>query len=314
MENNIGVQSCCKLLQEYERIQPKIKGERLKFVNVGDRDVYNITAPFIIEEKEVIAARVEKRDSEFSKVMFFFNKGDAWTPIDDAPSFDIQDPFITRINDEIIFGGVEVFPKEDAPDQLQWRTIFFKGTGIYDLELIASSPIGMKDIRLVELMDHRIGIFTRPQGKIGGRGKIGFTVIGSLDELSSEVIENASLIENQFTDDEWGGANEPHLLKNGKIGVLGHIACFDEEGNRHYYSMVFLFDPVSKKASPIKIIATRKNFEKGEYKRKDLIDVIFSGGLIRHNDGYAELYVGASDAEAYKIVIPDPFLKYEIDC
>lgn len=66
-------------------------------------------------------------------------------------------------------------------------------------------------------------------------------------------------------------------------------------------------------SSPIKIIATRSNFEKGEFKRKDLIDVIFSGGLIRHKDGYAELYVGASDAEAHKIVIPDPFLQYETD-
>ncbi len=169
----------------------------------------------------------------------------------------------------------------------------------------------MKDIRLVELADKKIGIFTRPQGKIGGRGKIGFTVINTLEELNEEVIERAPLIENQFIDEEWGGVNELHLLKNGKIGVLGHIARFDDEGNRHYYPMVFMFDPVTKKASPLKIIAARKNFEEGEFKRSDLKNVVFSGGLIRREDGYAELYVGVSDAEAHKIVIPDPFIQYE---
>ncbi|HEY8420330.1 MAG TPA: DUF1861 family protein [Thermoclostridium sp.] len=311
MSSIIRAQSCSELLKNFEKTQFTAKGEKIKFINVGDRDVYNITAPFDIDGKRIIAGRVEKRDSEFSQVMFFAHNGEAWTPIDGAPVFDLQDPFITRINNEIVFGGVDVFPKEDAPGQLQWRTFFFKGKTINDLKHFAKGPIGMKDIRLVELSDRRIGVFTRPQGIIGGRGKIGFTSIGSLDELTEETIIKAELIENQFLDDEWGGSNEPHLLKNGKIGVLGHIACFDEEGNRHYYSMVFMFDPVSKVSSPIQIIATRSNFEKGEYKRKDLMDVIFSGGLIRREDGFAELYVGVSDAEAHKIIIPDPFLQFE---
>ena len=308
MESLIKPKGCSVLLKEFEGRQPEARGKRLKFTSVGDRDVYNITAPFDVDGEKVIAARVEKRDSEFSNIMFFANRGEVWEPLEGAPVFDLQDPFITRINNEIVFGGVEVFPKESARTLLIWKTVFFRGNSIYELKRFASGPIGMKDIRLVELSDRRIGVFTRPQGGIAGRGKIGFTIIDSLEELNEETIENAGLIENQFARGEWGGVNELHLLEDGRIGALGHIAHFDNRGNRHYYSMVFTFDPVTGKSTPVKIIAVRKNFEEGEYKRKDLIDVIFSGGLIRRNDGYAELYAGVSDAEAHMIVIPDPFL------
>jgi len=41
------------------------------------------------------------------------------------------------------------------------------------------------------------------------------------------------------------------------------------------------------------------------------ISLYLNGGLTRREDGYAELYAGVSDAEAHKIVIPDPFLQFE---
>ncbi len=311
MKYNISAESCEQLMEEFKNNQPFEKGKRMLFINVGNKDVYNITAPFIINGEKIIAGRVENRDSEYSQIMFFTFNGEAWSPKEKAPVFNLQDPFVTGINNEIIFGGVEVFQKNNDRTKLQWRTVFFRGTNINHLKLFAAGPIGMKDIRLIQLCDQRIGVFTRPQGEIGGRGKIGFTIISSLNELTEETIEKASIIDNQFIEEEWGGVNEPHLLSNGKIGVLGHIACFDENQNRHYYSMAFLFDPYLTKASPIKIIAVRENFEEGEFKRKDLIDVVFSGGLIRRNDGYAELYAGVSDAQAHRIIIPDPFLEYE---
>jgi hypothetical protein len=54
-------------------------------------------------------------------------------------------------------------------------------------------------------------------------------------------------LQGQFVAEEWGGANEVHLLKNGYLGVIGHIACFDQYKNKHYYSMVFAFNPKTKK-------------------------------------------------------------------
>ncbi len=169
----------------------------------------------------------------------------------------------------------------------------------------------MKDIRLVKLINGEIGVFTRPQGEAGKRGKIGFTKIKSLEELNSDVISMTPLLEGQFADDEWGGPNQIHILENGLLGILGHIACFDNEGNRHYYSMVFAYNADTDEASEIKIIAARSDLPRGEAKRPDLEDVIFSGGLVRLKNGKAELYLGASDAEAYKAIIDDPFAEYE---
>lgn len=169
----------------------------------------------------------------------------------------------------------------------------------------------MKDLRLIELKDGTVGILTRPQGQKGGKGKIGWITISSLDELSVDIINNAPLLENQFIDEEWGGANEPHLLTNGLVGILGHIASFDDKGNRHYYPMVFALNPETSAFSKMKLIATRNQFLPGPSKRPDLVDVVFSGGLIRKSDGSADLYAGISDAEAQKITIMDPFLSYE---
>lgn len=281
---------------------------KLNFVGVGKRDVYNITAPFEDEGEILIAGRVEPRNSEYSEVVFFVQRGELWIPKEDAPVFSLQDPFYTRIGGELIFGGVEVYP---VGERLGWRTVFYKGNSIYQMEKFFTGPDGMKDIRLVELSDGSVGVFTRPQGKKGGKGKIGFVRIPTLDHLTLDVINEAPILDNLFCDEEWGGVNEAHLLSNGMIGALGHIAHFDEKGNRHYYSMVFALDPWTRQYSDVQLIASRMDFLKGPAKRPDLVDVVFSGGLIRKKDGTADLYAGVSDAEAQRVSMKDPFLKFE---
>jgi hypothetical protein len=54
------------------------------------------------------------------------------------------------------------------------------------------------------------------------------------------------------------------------------------------------------------------NFPAGATKRPDLVDVIFSGGLVRNGGGSATLYAGLRDAEAGWITIPAPFLRFEV--
>lgn len=300
-----------ELLINYRNKQRVIfKKEKLTFKGVNDKDVYNITAPFQDNGEWVIAGRVESRDSEHSQVVFFVNRNDAWIPRQSAPVFELQDPFFTKIGGQLIFGGVEIFPHPTVQNSLSWRTVFYHGKTIGELERFFEGPDGMKDIRLIELTDGSVGIFTRPQGEKGGRGKIGFTKIDSLKDLSINVINEAPLLD-QFLDDEWGGANEVHLLSNGMLGVLGHIARFDKEGNRHYYSMVFKINPETRDYSNMQIIAERADFLEGPSKRPDLVDVVFSGGLIRYPNGKAELYAGISDATAQKITIPDPFTQLE---
>lgn len=304
--------TCETLLEQYlNKSEPVINPVKLLFTGVGERDVYNITAPFEHEGEFVIAGRVESRDSEHSEIMFFVEQGDVWVPLEGMPELTLQDPFYTRIAGEIVLGGVEVYPHPIHAGALAWRTVMYKGKRIQDLKLFFTGPNGMKDLRIAGLHDGSIAVFTRPQGEKGGRGKIGFTRLSSLAELTNERIEETPLLKNQFIEAEWGGANELHLLDNGLIGILGHIASFDEAEDRHYYPMVFVMDPRTGDYSDIELIAVRDRFLPGEAKRKDLIDVVFSGGLVRKEDGYADLYAGISDAEAHRITIPDPFLKFE---
>jgi hypothetical protein len=306
------MKSCGKLLEEYlQKDSLEINPIKLNFQGVGNKDVYNITAPFEEDGFILIGGRVESRDSEHSQVMFFTELNGQWEPHATAPIFTMQDPFYTRIDGELILGGVEIIPHSTIENALSYRTVFYKGRRITELKRFFTGPEGMKDLRLVELEDSSIGIFTRPQGEKGGRGKIGFTRIASLADLSLEVIDNTPLLTEQLIETEWAGVNEAHLLSNGLIGVLGHIACFDEQGDRHYYPMVFSLNPTTGEYSEIELIARRSSFLPGSAKRTDLIDVVFSGGLIRNKDQTIDLYAGISDAEAHRITISDPFIKFE---
>jgi len=270
-------------------------------------DVYNISAPFRLGDEHYIAGRVEKRDSERSKVYFFKKNEDSWEVAEEAPIFELQDPFVTFIDDELVFGGVEIFETEEVPGAFKWRTVFYKGETLQDLERIFEGPMGMKDLRLKQLNDGRILVMSRPQGEPGGRGTIGAVIVTSLDEVSVDVINDAKLFDNMCPADEWVGANEVHLLDDQTVGVLGHIAKFDESGDRHYYSMALTLDIETLTPSELKIIAERSDFLEGPAKRSDLEDVIFSGGLIREGNE-ATLYAGISDAQAQKVTIPDPFI------
>ena len=291
----------------------KFNAIKLAFTGVEDKDVYNITAPFLSHGKKVIAGRVEGRDTEYSHVMFFEEKKGKWSPVDEAPVLALQDPCVARINNEIIIGGVEVFDHPTLEGCLWWRTVFFRGKDILSLQRFAVGPNGMKDIRLVERQNKKVGVFTRPQhpegivGSLGGRGKIGYVEVESLDEINPENLLKAQILD-QISDENWLGANEIHILENGKLGVLAHVASYDANKDRHYYPAAFIFDPKTIAATEINIIVERKMFLDGPSKKPDLNDVVFSGGLVRKGYGMAELYVGTSDAEAQMIEIPDPFI------
>lgn len=302
--------TCRELLSEYTPL-PK-KGTKLQFAGVGNRDVYNISAPFTDSGETFIAGRVEARDSENSEVMFFTCTENIWVANHEFPRHSLQDPFIFRINEEWIFGGVQVyFDRQQSKTITGWKTLLYRGKTIRNLKLAASGPWNMKDIRLAKLADGTIGIFSRPFGIEGRTALIGFTTIHSFEDLSETEIIKAPLFRDQFPKNEWGGANEIHLLKNGFLGVLGHIAYKDEEGKLHYHAMSFVVNPKTREKSQIKIIATRNDFPEGPAKRPGVSDVIFSGGIVRIANNKAVLYVGASDTEACYVEIPDPFAEFE---
>jgi len=306
---NRAPNDCITLLSRLDRSTPVI-ASKLAFCGVGQRDVYNIAAPVVLGGQQVIAGRVESRDVEHSEIVFFAANNGTWQPIRSAATFPgLQDPCIAFIRGEVVLGGVR-FPVTMADGSVGWRMEFYRGNSVDNLKLFLEGPEKMKDIRLVELADGQIGVLTRPQGVKGGRGKIGFLAVPSLTAITAGAIQEAPLFEGQCREEEWVGANEAHRLQNGMIGVLGHIAYFDAKEHRHYYAMVFCIDPRTGRATPPEIIASRSDFPDGPAKRPDLVDVMFSGGLVRHGNGTATLYAGLSDAEAGRVLLPDPFSKY----
>ena len=287
-----------------------MNSSKLTFSGFPDHDVYNITAPFLWNKKKVIAGRVERREQELSEIVLFDEFEGVWRPVKQAPTFPgLQDPCITKIDNRLILGGVR-FPLRIGNNEKCWQMEFFREEENGKFEKILTGPPKMKDVRFLELPDGRILCLTRPQGQKGGRGKIGFCLVDSLNQLSHELIENATLLD-LCPEEKWVGANEAHLLRNGKVGVLGHIAEFCQKGDRHYFSMAFSIDLKLGTSTKPEIIAKRKDFPKGETKRPDLIDVIFSGGIRRLGNGRSRLYAGLSDAEAGFLDLPDPFDKFE---
>lgn len=276
------------------------------FNGVEGYDVYNPTAPLLYNGKKILCARVERRDSEKSQAVFFEETGkDVYEPAEGWERFPLQDPSIAKVHGYYVLGGTRVYPHPGNPEWVCWRTAFYYGKELNHLNFLAEGPEGMKDIRLVGLADGKIGIFTRPQGEKGGRGKIGFTTVERFAEVTAQAMEEAPLLD-LFSEEEWGGVNEALLLEDGKIGVLGHIACFEPEEVRHYFPMAFVFDPVSREYTRPVILAERKEFLPGPSKRTDLEDVLFSGGLTEEG-GKTFLYVGVSDCEVQYIPIQNPF-------
>ncbi|MCB5952666.1 DUF1861 family protein [Enterococcus sp. BWT-B8] len=293
-----------ELLTEYRKKNTNKKAAVLNFLGVGGRDVYNITAPFDLNGQEVIAGRVESRDDEHSHINLFKEVNDSvWEKLDVGIDLALQDPFYTRIDGKIILGGVEAVFFDNG--KAKWRTVFYQLDSISEAYKVFEGPWGMKDLRLKQQADGRILVLTRSQGEKGGRGKIGFCIIDQFSNLTIQMIEDAPLLSNQFCDEEWGGGNEIHQI-NEDIWILGHIANFDVDGNRHYYAMSFKVDIENKAMCEAKIIAERRDFIDGPAKRPDLVDVVFSGGIQLHGER-AVLYVGISDAGAQKIEIENPF-------
>lgn len=319
------MKTCADLLKNFKNFNYKDNSSKLEFTGVPEgKDVYNITAPFEYDGHRYIAGRTEARESEKSIVVFYKENNGKWDADVSMPTFELQDPFMTKIGDEFLMGGVEIFDDPYNPGFLSYRTVFMRGDSPATLKRFTVGPDRMKDIRLCALPNGKILVMTRPQGhgkkivacdgKIvpGSRGEIGYIFIDKLEDLDSDAILKADIITDQFIPEEWGGANELHVLANGKVGALAHIASYDENGDRHYYSTVFAFDPEECTHTEMSMIACRDNFADGASKRPDLKDVIFSGGLIRLPGGKAELYCGAGDAEGHRIVIDDPFLPFEL--
>jgi hypothetical protein len=311
------------LLAIHQAKASPVQSQKLTFLGVGEKTVYNPTAPFQVPGLgEVIAARVESRDSETDTETVFFRSVPGatatWSRLEGAATLKLQDPFFAHVDGALLVGGVKTQEREDG--SIGYRTEFYRTTDLQNFEPVASGPPGMKDIRVVQLKDGKLGVFTRPQGQAAQaldspvddegqhatRGNVGFTIIDDLSQLTPSRISSAPLISTQPVLEQWWGVNEAKLAADGKLEVLGHMGSYTDGGARHYYPVAFVFDPVTQQASGLKVLVERAELGPGESKRPDLQDVLFSGGL-REENGQTALYVGAGDAEVHRVVIEPPF-------
>jgi hypothetical protein len=309
----MGLAEQREIFNQSKRIYESCK---VNFVGTEGFDVYNTSIPFYWKGKRYIYGRVEKRDEwARSWARLFEETGrDEWTLVQNDMIYQLEDPYITIINDEVILGGTHVRKKQGNIDT--YYGYFYRGKDLHDMMYFTTGPDYMKDIRLVELSDHRIGVFSRPRSEEvrtlhGSESIIGFEIIDHIEDLNAEIIENATKIEELFEDDEWGGCNQCYLLDSGKIGVIGHKSYkrTDDSGIEVlvYMNISFVFDLEKHQALDMKIIGTRDCYPEGPAKKPTLVDCAFTSGIVMREDGKADLYSGIGDTEVGRIVIDYPF-------
>ena len=288
----------------------------LTFVGVDGYDVYNCSIPFAMNGREYIFGRVEtRREWATSWVRLFEKTGkDTYTLVPDSMIYQLEDPYIQFIGDQLTMGGTHVM--KESGEVKTFYGYFYRGTELEHMRYFTTGPDKMKDIRLVSLKDGRIGVFSRPRDKkveetYGSGAVIGFAVIDSLDDLTADVIENAPAIGNLFGRGEWGGCNQCYLLKDGRIGVIGH-KCYaekDADGVKQavYLNVAFLFDPEPHQATEPQVIATRRSYPDAAAKLPKLKDCAFTSGIVLREDGKADLYSGLGDTHEGRVTIDNPF-------
>jgi hypothetical protein len=288
----------------------------LKFEGVEGFDVYNCSQPFIYKNKQYLYGRVERRSEWMRSWVQLFEEVDInhWKRVENSMIYQLEDPYITKIDEHYVMGGTHVQVARE--DELRaYFGYFYYGKELENLKYFTTGPKNMKDIRLVQLKDVRIGVFSRPRSKeliekYGSESLIGFTIINSLDELTAEVISNATIIPGLFGDLEWGGVNQAYLLGSGDIGVIGHLSY--QDGDQSVYTvMSFVLDYENLKVHDYKIIATRKSFPEGPAKRDHLHDCCFPSGIVPiEGTDDCLLYSGIGDTQEGVVKISYPFKKY----
>ena len=288
----------------------------LTFHGVEGYDVYNCSIPYVRDGKTYLFGRVERREEwATSWVRLFEQTGpDDWTLVPDSMIYTLEDPYVQFFGPQLVLGGTHV--QKEAGEVKTYFGYFFRGTELENLRYFTTGPDKMKDIRLVPLQDGRIGVFSRPRGaevekQYGSGAVIGFAVIRDLNELTADLIARAPVIGNLFGAGEWGGCNQCYLLKDGRIGVIGHRSYkqLDSDGLelQSYVNISFIFDYKTFAVSDLKIIGDKPSYPDTEHMLDYLKDCAFTSGIVMHEDGRADLYSGLGDVTEGRITIDAPF-------
>lgn len=274
-------------------------------------DAYNCSVPFVMNGKTYSFARIEKHDVWAQSVVKLFEETskDVFDEVPGAMIYQNEDPYVQFIDGELVMGGTRV--TKNAGEIDYFDASFYRGKDVNCLDYFTQGPKCMKDIRLVQMPDG-VGVFTRPDGKIG------FVKIKSMQELTPDVIKNAELID-AVDENGYGGCNQCYYLSSGKIGVIAHMVYTkirdDKRPERVYVNTSFIFDPETRKTLDSKIIGTRRCYPESDHIRikpdgVPLDDTVFTSGFLLRDNGKVDLYSGVSDALQGRITIDYPFDGY----
>jgi hypothetical protein len=315
-------------------------------VKASDMTHYNPSAPEYVlikgREVRVLAARAEERGSELSHIRFFEEKrgGSLLSRIVDesipalsarSPMLKLQDPSLTIMDGDLYIGGVEVAFKNPGDKFLSYRHVIYKAPG-RELSALSAEPVfvgdwGKKGTRFERLRDGRYVVVSRPQGEVGGRGKIAWSLIDPIagetfQQTMDRGIAGAKVLDSHVTAEEWQGPNKLYVLPDGNVMFLSHQASFSGEGNRDrdYVATCFFLDPVSGKHTQLDVILERKDLPGGiarGAKRPDLANVIYTSGfetnrdgsLKLNRDGTATLWFGEGDLLVGRAKVANPLAK-----
>ena len=291
------------------------EGSLLRFEGVGGFDVYNCSVPFIWEGNEYIFGRVERREDYANSFTCLFTSAgrDRYVPVPGAVTYPIEDPHIAVIGGELILGGTHVRKRGGEIDE--FYGYYYRGKDPKFLTHFTCGPAHMKDIRLVQLPDGRVGVFTRPRdeqvaARYSSEAIVGYAVLDSVNDLDCTIAGRARAVEGLFSAGEWGGCNQCYLLRDGRIGVIGH-RCYREPAGgvvlHVYLNIAFIFDPVSFRVCDMKVIGEKQSYPDTPWMLPYLKDCAFTSGIVMRPDGKADLYSGLGDVAEGRIVIDAPF-------
>ena len=286
----------------------------LTFEGAEGFDVYNCSLPFTGKDgKKYIYGRVEDPTIWTNSMVWLFEKTgkDCYKRVYDSMVYQLEDPFLQRVHGELILGGTHVRKSKGILET--YYGYFYRGDETR-MTYFTTGPDYMKDIRLIELADGKIGVFSRPRHGTyegGAESQIGFTTIDKIDELDAKVVSEAPYLKGLLGSGEWGGVNQAYLLESGKIGVIGHMSYEDkdEKGDRLqvYVNTAFILDPATSTVTEPSVIGTKSCYPPKTPKEPFLADCCFTTGIIPREDGLVDLYSGVGDTGEGRITIDNPF-------
>lgn len=281
-------------------------GQILSVAGLKPTEIAYNPAVIIQDGQKIIAARVESRDSTWHDpdqydphIMFYQRAGDSLHLLPRSPVFvRYEDPWATWLTTsvgtrQLLFGAVWVDYSVSPP---VITTRIFLAPSVQELDPF--SPVveirGMKDVRLCQLPDGRLAVFTRPQFDDMFFGRIGFIIIDDLADLTSAVPQ-AALLKIDMDSSGKIGANEVLYYQN-RLQVICHVATLGSARDLHYRAFHFSLDPDSPFTGQIHLspLCCRSDFPTSLPKADYLEDVVFPGGIGSPQE--QEFYCGLSDS------------------